>query len=155
MMKVNMSTINAVNRLSRGSGISVKSFMYAGTKDRFATTTQKVCVRTSDVKRTRAQLKSVAEVTLGNFAQRGEELKVGDLRGNRFCVALREFSAEDGIETVKESNDLAECRREEDRGERVHQLLRHEAARKQIRPHAQNRQIYSEEQLECGNKDDT
>jgi tRNA pseudouridine13 synthase len=106
MMKVNINTINAVNRLSRSSGISVKSFMYAGTKDRFAITTQKVCVQTNDPEKTKEQLIGMSDVTLGNFVEREEELKVGDLKGNRFYVALREFNAENGIETVKESTYL-------------------------------------------------
>lgn len=106
MMKVNMNTINAVHRLSKGSTISVKSFMYAGTKDRFAITTQKVCVATNDPEKTKEQLVSVDDITLGNFVEKEEELKVGDLKGNRFYIALREFSAEGGIEDVKLSTSF-------------------------------------------------
>jgi len=106
MMKININTINAVNRLSRSSGISVKSFMYAGTKDRFAITTQKVCVQTNDPEKTKEQLIGISDVTLGNFVERKEELKIGDLKGNKFYIALREFNAEGGIEVVKESKYL-------------------------------------------------
>eukprot|EP01022_Parablepharisma_sp_SALTPOND_P000831 TRINITY_DN105118_c0_g1_i1.p2 TRINITY_DN105118_c0_g1~~TRINITY_DN105118_c0_g1_i1.p2 ORF type:complete len:395 (+),score=41.87 TRINITY_DN105118_c0_g1_i1:76-1260(+) len=101
MMKTNTDTMAAIFRLSRITGKNVKSFMFAGTKDKRGITTQKVCVFTHDSSKTQGQLCHITGLRLGNFTEGKESLQLGDLQGNRFCLALREFDAEN--ETVKKS----------------------------------------------------
>ena len=94
MVKTNTDTMTAIFRLSRATGKNVKSFMFAGTKDKRGITTQKACVYTHDAGKTRSQLKSVFGLKIGNFTEEKEGLQLGGLQGNRFCLALREFDAE-------------------------------------------------------------
>lgn len=111
MMKTNMDTMSAIYRLSRATGKNVKSFMFAGTKDKRGITTQKVCVFTHDMAKTIAQIRSalpfIQGIKAGNFKEAKEGLQLGALQGNRFCLALRDFSTEDGLAAVTKSNDLS------------------------------------------------
>jgi len=102
MMKTNMESMAALFKLSKATGKAVKSFTMAGTKDKRGITTQRISVITYDAGKTRGQLQSVAGLKIGNFTEEKEGLKLGDLQGNRFCLALRNFSGDE--ETTKKSN---------------------------------------------------
>lgn len=80
---------------------------YAGTKDKRANTSQLFCIKKRDPKVITAAAKRVPNMYVGNFTFKPETLKLGQLRGNRFKIALRQISVdmatvEESLESVKE-----------------------------------------------------
>ncbi len=63
------------------------SVTYAGTKDRRAVTTQWMSIRRGDANKL-LSLK-LNKLRFGNFEFRDKPLSLGDLKGNRFVIALR------------------------------------------------------------------
>lgn len=89
MHKINLDTIDALNRLSTSLKIKVNCFSYAGTKDRRAKTTQWVSVKKVDpIKLLRAG-RSIKGLFVGNFKFQASPLRLGMLLGNRFTIVLR------------------------------------------------------------------
>lgn len=74
---------------------------YAGTKDKRGRTTQWACIRSrdpADIVRAAARLPNIH---VGNFSFKAEPLKLGQLQGNRFRIALRQVSADN--QTIESS----------------------------------------------------
>uniref|UniRef100_A0A336ML56 CSON003370 protein n=1 Tax=Culicoides sonorensis TaxID=179676 RepID=A0A336ML56_CULSO len=97
MYKENVDTVQAVNALAGKSGIKPNSFTYAGTKDKRAKTSQRVSVRKVDPNRLAGAAKHCHNIHIGNFEFKKETLKLGQLRGNRFRILLRNVTADDAI----------------------------------------------------------
>lgn len=98
LRKHNMDTMEAINLLSRCSGIkSTNIFHYAGTKDRRARTTQWCIVKKSTPARILGAFRRLAGLQVGNFKYEKEPIRLGDLEGNRFSIALRNVTAENEI----------------------------------------------------------
>lgn len=91
--KVDWETHHLVRDLSRQLQISQKRFGWAGTKDKKAVTRQRMSIMALDEKQLqRAALPGVKIRVLGR-SNRGVSL--GDLRGNRFAVRIREVDLDD------------------------------------------------------------
>jgi tRNA pseudouridine13 synthase len=92
MLKRNMDTVGAINYISRLIHHSTKSIKFAGNKDKRGITTQRIsCYNTLPNEITSA-MKSKSwnrNIELGNFIFKSNELRLGMLKGNQFCVALR------------------------------------------------------------------
>lgn len=106
VFKENMDTLEACYQIGDCLRIPPSCFSYAGVKDRRAKTTQWFSVRKVEpwklIKRTR----SLRNVRIGNICFKDEPLKLGQLKGNRFRIALRNVTANDGqinrsLETLK------------------------------------------------------
>lgn len=67
--------------------ISQNSISYAGTKDRRGVTTQRMCIKRITAKRVNALTHN--RLWCGNFQYKDDPLKLGQLKGNRFIIALR------------------------------------------------------------------
>lgn len=67
---------------------------YCGTKDRRAKTTQKFCIKKRPPRDIVGSVKFINGVKLGNFEFSTNVLKLGDLKGNRFRIALRNLTGE-------------------------------------------------------------
>ncbi|XP_062544575.1 pseudouridylate synthase 7 homolog [Armigeres subalbatus] len=93
--KENEDTIQATSQLAELLKCSPSAFAYAGTKDRRAITTQWVSIKQFDPRRIAAAAAKIKQLTVGNFCFKPETLKLGQLRGNRFRIALRQVSAEE------------------------------------------------------------
>lgn len=74
---------------------------YAGTKDKRANTSQWVCIKKRDPKQIAKAAHRLQNMYVGNFTFKPETLKLGQLRGNRFKIALRQITVDQGI--VEES----------------------------------------------------
>lgn len=74
-------------RFSSNFRVSQNCLSYAGTKDRRGVTTQRMCAKRLTAKR----LSSLRfpRLWLGNFEYKERQLNLGDLKGNRFLMALR------------------------------------------------------------------
>lgn len=70
---------------------------YAGIKDKRAKTTQFMCVRQVEPWKLVIKSKPFRNIKIGNFSFKDTPLKLGDLSGNRFKIALRNVVAENEV----------------------------------------------------------
>ncbi|KAI8873164.1 tRNA pseudouridine synthase D [Ramicandelaber brevisporus] len=92
LRKENRETVDALNQVARFLKLKTNVFSFAGTKDRRGITTQLIRAFRVDPKRllTLAKSKAVYGVSMGRFTLANEPLRLGDLKGNRFTVILRD-----------------------------------------------------------------
>lgn len=67
---------------------------YCGIKDKRAKTTQNFCIKRRTPDQIVGAARSLRNVQIGNFGFRDTTLKLGDLQGNRFRIALRHIDKE-------------------------------------------------------------
>lgn len=103
MYKENVDTIQATSELAGILKCSPSAFAYAGTKDRRAKTSQWISIKLFDPSKIIAACKNLTNISVGNFCSKPYPLKLGQLQGNRFRIALRQLSADEN--TVRESLD--------------------------------------------------
>ncbi|XP_046392653.1 pseudouridylate synthase 7 homolog [Ischnura elegans] len=101
LYKENLDTMEAANLISQKLRIPIGKFTYAGTKDRRAKTTQLVCVPRVHPKKIAELNGAMKGVAVGNFECLNEPLRLGDLKGNRFQIVLRNVTVPDS--TVEEA----------------------------------------------------
>lgn len=102
IQKRNLSTLEAINRLSRELQVPSRDFGYAGLKDKNAVTTQILSVEGVPPERILKIEQPAIEVL---WAERhGHKLRVGHLWGNRFGITVRDLSQDHlrGIKTAME-----------------------------------------------------
>lgn len=97
LYKENEDTIQATSQLAELLKCSPSAFAYAGTKDRRAKTTQWVSMKMYHPSKIVAAAAKIRQLTVGNFCFKPEQLKLGQLQGNRFRIALRQVSAEETV----------------------------------------------------------
>lgn len=97
LYKENKDTMEVVGFLGSKLNCGAKGFGFAGTKDRRACTTQRVCVKRQTAERMYGFNKVLFNAAIGDFAYRSHDLKLGDLKGNEFTITLRNchFESED------------------------------------------------------------
>ncbi|CAJ1370254.1 unnamed protein product [Effrenium voratum] len=92
LYKENCNTGEAVSSIARCVGRSVKQFSFAGTKDKRAVTVQAICAHrlpADQLRRTVLHRLWDKRLRISDLEYRGERLRLGQLRGNRFKVVLR------------------------------------------------------------------
>lgn len=94
MFKENIDTIQAVSSLARNMKLKPSQFAYAGTKDRRAKTSQWISIKKCEPYKISQAAKRTHGVKVGDFKFLPKPLKLGDLSGNRFRVALRSIKGE-------------------------------------------------------------
>ncbi|XP_055606686.1 pseudouridylate synthase 7 homolog [Uranotaenia lowii] len=97
LYKENIDTIQAINQLSDGARQKASLFAYAGTKDRRGKTSQWISISKCDPKKIEGVARKTNTFKVGNFCFKPEGLKLGDLSGNRFRIALRHVDADDSV----------------------------------------------------------
>jgi tRNA pseudouridine13 synthase len=97
--KENLSTLEAVERLSRRLGIEGKEFGYAGLKDRKGVTRQVFSI--SRVEPAEIEALDIPQVRVLWAKRHTNKLRVGHLRGNLFRVWIRDVAA--GVEAKLEA----------------------------------------------------
>lgn len=104
MYKENIDTISAIAALSHKTGFKPALFTYAGTKDKRGKTSQWICVKKMEPSKIAQAAKSVQGVRVGNFKFLPTVLKLGELKGNQFRIALRSVKGnQEDIEKSLES----------------------------------------------------
>ncbi|MEE8402182.1 MAG: tRNA pseudouridine(13) synthase TruD, partial [Candidatus Hydrothermarchaeaceae archaeon] len=97
--KTNWETLRAIKELARSLRVSRKRFGFAGTKDRRAITRQRVAVwkvETDALKRV-----NIKDLKLSDFKKSDERVSLGDAKGNRFKITVRDVAIEgDMLETL-------------------------------------------------------
>uniref|UniRef100_A0A182SUH0 TRUD domain-containing protein n=1 Tax=Anopheles maculatus TaxID=74869 RepID=A0A182SUH0_9DIPT len=97
LYKENLDTIQATMMMGQKLHCAPSLLTYAGTKDRRAKTTQWMCIRTREPTKIIAAARSIPNARVGNFKFKPNTLKLGQLQGNRFRIALRQVTASDEI----------------------------------------------------------
>ncbi|MCA9668894.1 MAG: tRNA pseudouridine(13) synthase TruD [Myxococcales bacterium] len=90
--KRGVTTNEAVRRLARHAEVAQGDVGYAGQKDRHAVTTQWLSLTGADPARLEGY--DDGELRVLEVARHGNKLRTGHLRGNRFCITLREVHAD-------------------------------------------------------------
>ncbi|KAF0296842.1 Pseudouridylate synthase 7 [Amphibalanus amphitrite] len=89
MFKENLDTFVALSNLSMDLKTKSNKFAFAGTKDARAKTSQMVSIKQISAEQVHEAAKKFQKIIVGNFAYKDRELKLGDLKGNRFDLVLR------------------------------------------------------------------
>lgn len=97
--KINLDTMDALNRISSNLRLKANCFTYAGTKDRRGKTTQWVSVKKVDPNKILRSVRSIKGLFVGNFKFQASPLRLGMLFGNRFSIVLRNII--DPIEKIE------------------------------------------------------
>lgn len=93
LFKENCETSEAVNDLAFKTRVNPKHFSFAGTKDRRGRTLQRVSVSMTTAQKILGAAQVNWKLEVGNFAYEKTDLKLGDLKGNRFDLAIRNIGA--------------------------------------------------------------
>ena len=94
LYKENMETFEAISHLSKKVRTDEKHFGFAGTKDRRGRTTQRVSVSMVSAEQIAGAARQINRVEVGNFSYEKNEIKLGDLKGNRFEIGVRNVDQE-------------------------------------------------------------
>ncbi len=96
LTKENWDTHSVVRELSRRLRVSRNRIGFAGTKDKFAVTTQKISLWDTD--ETNLERVRIADVSLKIVGRSNKAVSLGDLYGNEFTIVIRNLEGtEDGI----------------------------------------------------------
>uniref|UniRef100_A0A1A9WI99 TRUD domain-containing protein n=1 Tax=Glossina brevipalpis TaxID=37001 RepID=A0A1A9WI99_9MUSC len=92
--KENVDTTEVATGLANRLNLKPSQVNYCGTKDKRAKTTQKFCIKKRSPKQILGSVRHMPRVRVGNFEFSKQVLKLGDLKGNRFRIALRHLIGE-------------------------------------------------------------
>ncbi|KAJ2469550.1 multisubstrate pseudouridine synthase 7 [Coemansia sp. RSA 2337] len=95
MQKENHDTMDVLFQIARAVRSTTRSFGMAGTKDKRGITVQRCSAYRIDHNRLITASRSLKGARLGNFSYGPQELKLGDLSGNRFEIILRHVKGAD------------------------------------------------------------
>ena len=84
LYKENTETYEAISLLASRCRTDEKHFGFAGTKDRRGRTTQRVSVSMVSAKQILGAARVTQKIEVGKFNYENNEIKLGDLSGNRF-----------------------------------------------------------------------
>lgn len=107
VFKENADTLEACYKISDCLRMRASLFNYAGVKDRRAKTTQWFSVKKVEPWKLLIKTKQLRNIKIGNICFKDAPLKLGQLQGNRFRIALRNVTADDEqikmhVESLKE-----------------------------------------------------
>ncbi|XP_070192243.1 pseudouridylate synthase 7 homolog isoform X2 [Littorina saxatilis] len=107
LYKENKGTMDVIHLMARYLKVKDNVFQYAGTKDKRGKTTQQITAHKIPPKRLQDLNKFLRNITVGNFSYVENKLRLGDLKGNRFTIVLRnvvgeEEDIEKGLTSLRE-----------------------------------------------------
>ncbi|KAF5274877.1 hypothetical protein FQA39_LY07059 [Lamprigera yunnana] len=91
--KESVDTVEASFKISYCVRMKSSLFTYAGVKDKRAKTTQWFCIKKVDPVKLLYRTRHLRNIHLGNISFHDKPLKLGQLKGNRFQIALRNVTA--------------------------------------------------------------
>lgn len=98
LTKENWDTHSVIIEISRRLRVSRNRIGFAGTKDKFAVTTQKISIWDTDEKE--LERVKIADVSLKKIGRSNKAVSLGDLYGNEFEIVIR--GIEGGKEAIKD-----------------------------------------------------
>ena len=104
MEKRDIDHFSAIKDVARALGKSIDAIGYAGTKDKFAVTAQRISIFRPDLER----LKNFSHpnIILKNFKWSKRKIKMGYLEGNHFRITLRDIDSKSAIKTAQNIRSL-------------------------------------------------
>ncbi|MFP4111365.1 MAG: tRNA pseudouridine(13) synthase TruD [Candidatus Woesearchaeota archaeon] len=111
MKKVNYDTVRAIQHIANALKIPPKFIGFAGNKDKRAVTTQFISIM--DVSSEKIKKINLKDIKLDYIGQIDERINLGDLKGNRFKIIIRDVSEDflsDDIDLSKIPNYFGEQR---------------------------------------------
>ncbi|XP_016992499.2 pseudouridylate synthase 7 homolog [Drosophila takahashii] len=90
--KTNLVTSDVASTLAARLNLRPSQVNYSGIKDKRAKTTQNFCIKRRTPESILNASRCLRNVQIGNFAFQSNTLKLGDLQGNRFRIALRHIA---------------------------------------------------------------
>eukprot|EP00850_Spirogloea_muscicola_P001514 SM000005S17311 [mRNA] locus=s5:1339525:1350762:- [translate_table: standard] len=106
LLKENKDTQDVLQVLARMLGLQLKSFGFAGTKDKRAVTVQQVTVYRQAAQKVAALNQRLFGIRVGNFKYVDEPLRLGQLAGNHFVITLRGVEADSDAVVERASETL-------------------------------------------------
>ncbi|CAG2163534.1 unnamed protein product [Oppiella nova] len=103
LYKENRETQQALQELALKMHISAKNFSTAGTKDKRAITAQEVSAYKVPPRKIWEASQRCRDVEVGHFRFERREIKLGDLKGNRFDIVLRDVPKSVDMDAVAKS----------------------------------------------------
>jgi tRNA pseudouridine13 synthase len=103
LRKWNRDTTDVVHELCKIMRVRANLFSFAGTKDKRGVTTQLVTAFKVSAERLKGLSGRLKGVTFGNFSYVDTALGLGDLKGNRFSIILRNISLLDSLENTRQA----------------------------------------------------
>jgi len=97
LYKENSETYEAISLLANRCRTDEKHFGFAGTKDRRGRTTQRVSVSMVSAKQILGAARVTQKVEVGNFSYQKNEIRLGDLGGNKFELGLRNIEVTEDV----------------------------------------------------------
>ncbi|XP_055844519.1 pseudouridylate synthase 7 homolog [Episyrphus balteatus] len=94
MYKENMDTSEVAVILANYLNLKPSQVNYCGTKDKRGKTTQKFCIKKRNPSQIVAAVKRSSSIKVGNFTFHDKVVKLGELKGNRFRIALRHIDGD-------------------------------------------------------------
>lgn len=97
--KINIDHFSALEIVAKKLKIGVHEIGYAGSKDKKAWTCQRVCIFHPDLE----LIKKFAfnGILLKNFKWEKHKIDIGDLKGNRFKIILRDMDSKEAMKIMK------------------------------------------------------
>jgi len=96
LYKENQTTSECISGIARGCGTKDRYFTTAGNKDKRGRTVQRVAVsqiKPETVEKSAKKLRGV--VAVGNYSYHPQGLRLGDLKGNRFQIVVKDIDIDD------------------------------------------------------------
>ena len=106
LMKKNIDTIGALDYITRLLRRNQKTLKFAGNKDKRGITTQKISSYNTlpgEIINLTKNKRWNKNIEISNFSFTDKELRLGQLKGNQFCVCFRFI---EGLNNVKSDLDL-------------------------------------------------
>ena len=101
LYKENMETFEAISHLAKKCRTDEKHFGFAGTKDRRGRTTQRVSVSMVSAEQIAGAARQIHRIEVGNPSYEKNEIKLGDLAGNRFELGVRNVDQDLSSQTLQ------------------------------------------------------
>lgn len=92
--KENIDTLQAASEIANALKLRPSQVNYAGTKDKRGITTQMLCIKKREPQQIHRSCRHIRNVKIGNFEIKKEVLKLGQLKGNQFKIALRHLKGD-------------------------------------------------------------
>ncbi|MBW3012505.1 tRNA pseudouridine(13) synthase TruD [Candidatus Woesearchaeota archaeon] len=93
LTKKNYNTLDAIKAISKKLNIVMKSFGFAGSKDRNAVTTQVISIRTSEAKQKLLEKIALNDISIEVLGQSDKPVSLGDHEGNEFIITVRNIDS--------------------------------------------------------------
>jgi tRNA pseudouridine13 synthase len=100
LYKENKNTMEVVGFIGAKLKCGQNAITYAGTKDRRACTTQRLCIKRQTAERLNPLNKVLFNSAIGDYSYHNHALKLGDAAGNEFTITLRDcqFQGDHGLD---------------------------------------------------------